>query len=719
MVEHIPKSELKQMSNRELRVHAARLLVEGYMIPSDFKKLKGQKLYRAIDVAQKLGPNMDASSEEEPDLDDEQEEVVTEVLDVGSGSDCALPSDMINQTQCYKNYDPTQVRGFANACGVDYTNKRSTCGALMDAAGISTPRRSASPRPKKKRRSPKKKPRSPKKKRAASPKAPKASPAAATTKAELMKLLKKDLVALTKKANLPYSNRNKGDLVAQLLLHRKKGSPPASPKRRKKASPKRRKKASPKRRKKASPPKAPSVSLEEEEEVGLSASMEGDDEEVGLSASMEEQRSCGAYDYEQLISKRLDELRAILREKGIKAGVTSQEEAADYICADEMFGKCNVKDDFGCPSGSRCEIDPSMDGTGQCLPDNMDRPAELVYQGKTIVGSQDAITALRRKLGLTTSGRAKPLNPKTEPQRQKLIAKAVMVSGRDASSFATWRRGQLTMFIEQFDIVEDRGKDVLISEIVSITQAPASRYEKYSKDVLVKRLAKLRAKQAAAYQPADQGVGLTAETAENMSKEQLAVYIVANSKYKSVSSLTKKRNKTWLVAKALEVSGEVAEEIPPELPAAVESEGVSDIEEAETVIERPPSPRRRRRRRKKPSVRRRRKKHTSIVAADYDDDESSGDSDEDEPLVPPKATSVDEVVEDEVEDDVDLSSEEAPVLPAAPVEQEEDVVSEEQEEISTPDVQQVLGNVMAGQTSQIENLTQAQNAVLKCLGLAS
>ena len=259
MVKHIAKSELKTMSLKELRKHAKKLQKTGYIIPGNYKSLDKKPLYRIIAQSQKVGLPPLSSSEGESDVEFGEIVVEKEV------SGCALPGGMSSPWACKKKFSVGDVRELADSCGIEYTNKVNTCKQLVNL-GVIDEADVPPPSPKKRRKKSRRKAVSPKRRRKKA-KTPSASPKGAKTKAELMKLLKVELIALTKKAKLPYSSRNKGELADQLLLHRK-GK--ASPKKKKSVSPKRRKSVSPKKKKKKKKPvvvEEESVSVEEEEVI--------------------------------------------------------------------------------------------------------------------------------------------------------------------------------------------------------------------------------------------------------------------------------------------------------------------------------------------------------------------------------------------------------------------------------------------------------------------
>lgn len=105
---------------------------------------------------------------------------------------------------------------------------------------------------------------------------------------------------------------------------------------------------------------------------------------------------CGKYDYEDLMSKKLKDLKEILEKKGVKdsSKITSKEEAVDLVCQVSQ-NKEFCDSDYGCSDDKVCNVSTKP---GICVDSDMKAPATLKYKGKTIIGNIEAINKLKQKL---------------------------------------------------------------------------------------------------------------------------------------------------------------------------------------------------------------------------------------------------------------------------------------------------------------------------------
>ena len=661
MVDHISKKELKEMTLKKLQAHAKKLDKAGYLVPA-FSGMSKDDLIKAIRASQKMGP-VEESSEGESSTEEK-----------APRGGCNIPAGMDTKTKCDKGYKASEIKALAAECGIDYINKRQACGELVDMGVLpgdeDVPK---SPRRKVRRKVRKSAKSSPAKRR----KSAKSPPAGGKARYnELMKMTKVQLVELAKKYGVSHTG-NKGPISERIVAHENiegvgDKSPPQSPRRTPRRTPRR------KSKRRVSPKKKPVVVESDSDSSSEEDADSSDDDVPEVPKEVPKSpRPCGSYNYEDLISKRLDELKGILRNKGIKADPDDVEQAADYICASENYGECDIVDNFNCPSGSMCEILDVDGGAGVCIPEESEVVARLVYDGKEIVGSAAAIKALRTKLGIKSSGEAKPLNSKKEKSRSKLVATAVQLSGKDADYFSGWHNGKLRMFLERYPIREDkRARVVLIAELAGLTGKSPSTYAGWSPDKLRKELEKVREQQSQKYEPADQDVNVTSrEAAMKLTNEQLAKIILASgkTKFKSLKSLLKKKKKVELVDLVMEVSGIQEDD------SSSAGESSSDDEDDDVVIE------------------------EVMEDPDVVIETVSESSDDDDTTVHPPVDEVDEVVVDDAESDSDMD--------------DDDVA--DQGSVNVADVEQALNEVMDGKPGQIENITQVQNAVLKCLGLVA
>jgi hypothetical protein len=114
-------------------------------------------------------------------------------------------------------------------------------------------------------------------------------------------------------------------------------------------------------------------------------------------------KSCKA----ELLKKNLADIIKILKKNGYDvASDVTKEEAADLMCEKYKI-KCSDKNGYDCPNGKVCNVSTSP---GICVNVNEVNPqiARLKYNGKEIIGSLEAIKQLQTKLALENPKYEKP-----------------------------------------------------------------------------------------------------------------------------------------------------------------------------------------------------------------------------------------------------------------------------------------------------------------------
>ena len=103
-----------------------------------------------------------------------------------------------------------------------------------------------------------------------------------------------------------------------------------------------------------------------------------------------------SFSYEKLLKKRLDELREILKEKGVKdSSNMKKDKMVDIICQSEEGGLCNS--DFSCNNPDfTCNVSTKP---GICVNKEFDSKYgehSYEYKGNKIIGSKEAIESFKR-----------------------------------------------------------------------------------------------------------------------------------------------------------------------------------------------------------------------------------------------------------------------------------------------------------------------------------
>jgi hypothetical protein len=155
--------------------------------------------------------------------------------------------------------------------------------------------------------------------------------------------------------------------------------------------------------------------------------------------------------YEQLLDKRLEELKEILEEKGVidNSKVVSKEKAADLIKQLDKRGFCS--DDNTCKKGNVCDITTKP---GICVKKSSVKEDEdsqfFEYNGRTIIGTKKAIDNFKK---LMVPPSDEDIDDPTE--RKKLLKKATLISSRDRKLFENLSNQQIKELLEGYGIEEN------------------------------------------------------------------------------------------------------------------------------------------------------------------------------------------------------------------------------------------------------------------------
>jgi hypothetical protein len=142
------------------------------------------------------------------------------------------------------------------------------------------------------------------------------------------------------------------------------------------------------------PPEVEEVS-EEEEPVYMPPEVE-EEEPVYMPPEVEEEPELSEKD--RLMKMTLKELRDMIKSEGIAApvGLSKNELIDEYLLGE----RCDPETDEMCPEDKICDIRPLPEHKGICISSKRSPKglSEFIYRGKKIVGSVEAIQALREKL---------------------------------------------------------------------------------------------------------------------------------------------------------------------------------------------------------------------------------------------------------------------------------------------------------------------------------
>jgi hypothetical protein len=612
--------------------------------------------------------------------------------------------------------------------------------------------------PPKKTKPPKAKPASPKAK----------SPGKVGRAAELNKLSLRsknkemDLMTMAKDLNVTGRTKmKKDDLISAIIIAEKKSSKPPSeetgeiaPKKKSKSKTPKVKPPSeeeeeivPKKKSKSKTPKVKPPSEEEEEIVPKKKSKSktpkvkppSEEEEIAVS------KNCGEFSHDELLNKRLDELRKLLKSKGIDAsGVDNKEQAADIFCQFSKYEEsCGEDNGFKCGDDRVCDVSVNP---GVCVSKNVavGEPSWLEYKGRQIVGSKDAINALRKKLGLNKYQEPDPLS-KEGITRSKLLKRAGLVSGKTDKDFKRMSNKQLEHFIEGYDIKEKKSKSKLIKQLAKNDKSDLS-------DLSVQELqhrAKLIGKKANKLKNREENLEMLAawlhrdpSEFQKWSDTELEQRLVAlrewqheegENRQDMINDLSgwMKDNpsnfKDWSdqdLKQRLEGFREFQQFQGKNLAKKKKQES-EKVKPAKKPVKQESSSEEEVVKPAKKPVKQESSSEEEVVkpAKKPVKQESSSEEEVVKPVKKPakKPVKQESSSEEEVVKPVKKpkSSSEEEVAKASSSEEETPIERKKQEDISHTDVERVLADVMAGKQGKIEELSQVQNTVLKCLGLIS
>ena len=468
MVKKLESSVLKDMTLSDLKKHAKRLRKDGYPIsgysklsdtPSDMSTLR-KMIRRAQKAGKSSGSSPKASSPKKR-------------------SGCS--TNFENVTHCQKKTSAKKVKELAEECGIEYTTKEKTCRALL-ALGVDVGGGGGG---------------SPKKKKKSSSKTPSSAIKQTDAYEKLNKLKKKDkdgpdLQDKARKLKITYADQDgenismgklrKHELILAILKKKGKGSistPTPPPK----------KKSKSKKRTPTPPPKKKSKKKKKRTHSPVKDAL-------------------------QSMSRK--ELRKVLREAGLTTFPKDKQGMIDYLNAVKNNGRCDPEEGQWCNGEFVCDINNKP---GVCLsPSQAQGFDEWEYQGKKMVGTADAISALKQAMKPKKSKKKKRKD--TRPQgdlpdhwsaeglkRKNLINQVSLATGRSKSFYKDWQVEDLRNRLEGLEVEKERmltqsedqaradeieARLIMINQIVAITGEDPSVYKGYNFDEVMDKLNSLQ-----------------------------------------------------------------------------------------------------------------------------------------------------------------------------------------------------------------------------------
>jgi len=379
-----------------------------------------------------------------------------------------------------------------------------------------------------------------------------------------------------------------------------------------------------------------------------------------------EGKECGKYTYNELLDKRIDELQGILEKNGIAdaSGVKTVQQGADLVCQlSQNNEQCDASNDYECSDGLVCDINTKP---GVCVDKGVASNSVdwLEYNGKQIVGNKDAIKALRKELGVK-----KAVVDLDDLEREDLVDRAVLISGRQPEEFNKLSIQQLTDMIEGYGIEEKRLRHRIKGE-----------HPELKSSVKTMSLQQLRNKAS---------ILRGAQSARNRSEmiETLAAWTGEDPEVFE-GYTTEQLNQRMEAMKYYELKPNEVAERKSLIKQIIKKTGTDKKSAYAMYMNWPPQ-----------ALRQRLESLEYELGAEEADEEAEVTREEDELVRAMEEVKLDTIAEED--------------------EQQVRQARKKQEKIKVEDIQKVLSDVMSGKKGQIEEFSQIQNTVLKCLGLVS
>lgn len=369
-------------------------------------------------------------------------------------------------------------------------------------------------------------------------------------------------------------------------------------------------------------------------------------------------RKCGAESYDALAAKSLEDIKKKLKAKGIDAsGVTDKEKAIDLLCEYSIHSKtCDAKGNFACPGDLVCNVSSKP---GVCVGADSKEAATWKYKGHNIIGSKSAIEALKKQLEKKPVAVAKPVAKPKSPKKGP-----------------NYRTDPLT-------------KEQLITVISSITGRSPDYYKKQD----ISSLTKLYDKVSKDYQKAME-LAIQLSELTGMSRDEFDSWTIEQMEFE----INRYQKEEIVHVDEEEAESEAEEKQKEESESEEESEEEQKISKPKTAslagIDFS----------KSPSLT---KKMKAMVVQDEEDKEAE---EEPEEKVKPKPKEKPKPVK---------PKEKPKPKSASESEAEEEESDEDKNEVSAK-VQKIIKNIKAGKKADDgTEISQWQQAVIKCLGLGA
>ena len=389
--------------------------------------------------------------------------------------------------------------------------------------------------------------------------------------------------------------------------------------------------------------------------------------------------------YEELLNKRLEELKEILESKGVQnsSKVKSTEHAA--FLADQVSRGGVCSEENKCGKGFICDVTtkPGVCVDKKNIGDNYVPPISL--NGVKVVGTPSVLSKLQKKY--------QPVQAEEQVEVQSdskkaLIKKAVLIIGREKSFFKSMSEEQITNLIDGYGIVEDSSN--MKNFISKKKQIKLSKLSKLPMEELIQRASLITDE--------------ILEDAENdRANREDMIELLSGWSNKPPSHYAKMGNNA--IKEKLRMirlirqypPTQILQEDPrPSKPAMPPKKPVPKPESEDESEALPPP------KSSKPPKK-------PVPKPESEDEESE------EALPPPKSSKPSKKPVPKPDSEEEEESEEESKAPPKKSKASKDAKASK--EIKKEDLERVMEQILAGDKQNIDDLSAVQNTVLKCFGL--
>jgi hypothetical protein len=399
-------------------------------------------------------------------------------------------------------------------------------------------------------------------------------------------------------------------------------------------------------------------------------------------------KKCSGRRYKTLMKMDIKELLKYMRATGLKKGLPDTRKGlVDYLCAAEENGRCDPVNGKWCNGKFICD---ASNTPGVCVSPSQssNHTSTITYNGKKLIGTSDAIEALKLSLDLSEKGK-KSNTVLPEPWsvegliRKKLINNISLLTRKEKNYYNDFSTDELREELEGMEIdqplvmtqkndsdktAESKARNYMITRITRITGEDTSKYDRKNLDEIMDILEKLNDDQQAIE---DDKYTHTYTPPSDLKRKKILYDTTINNK----KSLMKDSDEDKLIMPVKKTK---------KLPTPESSSSESDDSDEDKLIM---------------PVKKTKKLPTP---------ESSSSESEDEPIIPT----------DSDEDSDEDSDYEKPEEYSDEDSDEDSDYEKPEEDTAIVSIEDTLADVVTGQ-KKIGEFTKVQKSILKCMGLLS